>query len=59
MKDNADKNLLLVTSNVENYSINRGVIRIESSSEEKLLGILVDNKLKFDKHSNTLVKNKL
>ena len=36
----------------ENYSINLGGIRIDSSSEGKLLGVLVDNKLNFGKYIN-------
>ena len=54
MKVNADKCRLFVKSNEENYSINLRGIRIDSSSEEKLLCILVDTKLIFDKHINTL-----
>ena len=56
MKANADKCHLLVTNNAENYSINLGGIKIDNSSEEKLLGILVDNQLKFDRHINNLCK---
>ena len=56
MKVNADKCHLLVTNNAENYSINLGGIKIDNSSEEKLLGILVDNQLKFDRHINNLCK---
>ena len=55
MKANADKCHLLVTNNAENYSINLGGIKIDNSSKEKLLGILVDNQLKFDRH----IKNHL
>ena len=53
MKANADKHNLLVTSNAENYSIILEGIRIDSSSEEKLLA---DNRLQFDKHIDTLCK---
>ena len=56
MKANADKYHLLVTNNAENYSINLGGIKIDNSSEEKLLGILVYNQLKFDRHINNLCK---
>ena len=45
-----------VTNNAENYSINLGGIKIDNSSEEKLLSILVDNQLKFDRHINNLCK---
>ena len=44
MKANADKCYLLVTSNGENYSINLRGIRIDYSSEAKLLDILDENK---------------
>ena len=59
MKANADKCHLLVTNNAENYSINLGGIKIDNSSEEKLLGILVDNQLKFDRYIDNLCKKQV
>ena len=56
MKANADKYHLLLTRNAKDYSINFGGESEDSSSEEKRLGILIDNKLKSDKYINTLCK---
>ena len=53
MKGNAGKCHLLVNSKekvctkIESYNI-------ENSEQQKLLGILIDNKLTFDKHINNL-----
>ena len=49
LKANADKcHLLLITNESEQININDTII--DSSNAEKLLGILIDNKLNFDKH---------
>ena len=53
LKANADKcHLLLSTNESEQININDTII--ESSKAEKLLGILIDNKLNFDKHVSSL-----
>ena len=56
LKANADKSHLLIsTDNKQKIKINETVIC--SSKAEKLLGILIDNKLTFDQHvSNLCVK---
>ena len=49
LKANADKcHLLLITNESEQININDTII--DSSNAEKLLGVLIDNKLNFDKH---------
>ena len=54
MKVNTDKCHLIVTKSDANITINLGEEIITNTSEEKLLGILIDNNLKFDKHPNNL-----
>ena len=53
MKANADKCHLLVNSK-EKVCTKIGPYNIESSEQQKLLGVLIDNKLTFDKHINNL-----
>ena len=53
MKANADKSHLLVNSK-EKMCTKIGPYNVESSEQQKLLGILLDNKLIFDKHNNNL-----
>ena len=51
MKANADKYHLLVNSK-EKVCTKIGPYNIESSEQQKLLGVLINNKLIFDKHIN-------
>ena len=53
IKANADKCHLLVNSK-EKVCTKIGPYNIESSEQQKLLGVLIDNKLTFDKHINNL-----
>ena len=53
MKANADKCHLLVNSK-EKVCTKIGSYNIESSEQQKLLGVLIDNKLTFEKHINNL-----
>ena len=53
LKANADKFQLLLSTN-ESEQININDTIIHSSNAEKLLGILIDNKLNFDKHVSSL-----
>ena len=53
IKANADKCHLLVNSK-EKVCTKIGPYNTESSGQQKLLGVLIDNKLTFDKHINTL-----
>ena len=53
MKANADKCHLLVNSE-EKVCTKIGHYDIESSEQQKLLGVLIDNKLTFDKHIDNL-----
>ena len=53
MKANADKCHLLVNSK-EKGCTKIGPYNIESNEHQKLLGVLIDNKLTFDKHINNL-----
>ena len=55
MKANTDKCHLLVTGNYEVYA-NIYEFEIESSKKEKLLGILIDNRLSFEHHFTSLFK---
>ena len=55
MKANADKCHLLVNSK-EKVCTKIGPYNIKSSELQKLLGILIDIKLTFDKHINNLCK---
>ena len=50
LKRNADKCHLLVSS-IENVSIGVNEHQIRNSVSEKLLGIKLDNKLRFENHS--------
>ena len=52
-KANADKCHLLVNSK-EKVCTKIGSYNIESSEQQKLLGVLIDNKLTFEKHINNL-----
>ena len=54
MKANAEKCHLIVTKTDTNVTINLESEIIMNTAEEKLLGVLIDNKLKFDKHVNNL-----
>ena len=49
MKANHDKCHLLLTSH-EDANIQIANATINSSTSKKLLGVTIDNKLKFDKH---------
>lgn len=53
MKANPDKCHLLISSN-ENCKASIGNHTIENSKQQKLLGVLLDNKLNFEKHINNL-----
>ena len=53
MKANADKCHLLVNSK-EKGCTKIGPYNIESNEHQKLLGVLIDNNLTFDKHINNL-----
>ena len=55
MKANADKCHLLVTGNYE-VSANINEFEIESSKNEKLLGISIDTTLSFEHHVTSLCK---
>ena len=55
MKANADKSHLLVNSK-EKVCTKTGPYKIESSEQQKLLGIFLDNKLIFNKHNNLCTK---
>ena len=54
-KANPDKSQLLLTSKDET-SIKIDITDIRSSSSKKLLGVLTDNKLTFNKHVSRLCK---
>ena len=49
MKANADKCHLLITTN-EEKSISVGGKKIQNSNSEKLIGVIIDNKLSFTEH---------
>ena len=49
MKANHDKSHLLLSSR-EDVNIQIANVTIKSSTSKKLLGVTIDNKLKFDKH---------
>ena len=42
--------------NINNESFSYSGIKIPYTKEQKLLGIIIDSELKFDKHINTLCK---
>ena len=56
LKANAEKcHLLLSTNETQQMQINETII--DSSNKQKLLGVLIDNKLSFDQHvSNLCIK---
>ena len=55
MKANADKCLVLLsTSNELTVKINE--VQIKNSQSEKLLGITIDNDLKFEDHINDICR---
>ena len=56
LKLNDDKSHLLVSKHVGDVQINAGGNIITSSASEKLLGVHIDNTLKFDKHVSSLCK---
>ena len=49
MKANADKCHLLITTN-EEKNISIGGKKIQNSKREKLIGVIIDNKLSFTEH---------
>ena len=55
MKSNDDKCNLIVAKH-DNLSINAGNEEIKSSSSVELLGVTIDNELKFDEHVKTIIK---
>ena len=56
-KGNPDKfHLLLSNTEINKFSMNIENITIENSDTDKLLGVLIDNELKFDKHGENLCK---
>ena len=58
MKLNEEKcNLLVFDEKDTKLSINVGSSVIKESNEEKLLGVIVDRKLKFKEHMLTVCKN--
>ena len=56
LKANPDKFHLLLNSENNNVSINVGNYQIFNSQHEKLLGVVIDNNLKFDEHVTRLCK---
>ena len=54
MKANKDKFHLLIPNHDEDVCINIGMKIIKGSMSEKLLGVNIDNNLKFDKHVSIL-----
>ena len=57
MKINRKKCHILITGKkYEHIWLNVGSTRIWESSTEKLLGVIIDSKLKFDIHVNSLIK---
>ena len=53
-KINAGKSHVIMTTTQKNLSVQVGEANISCTSEETLLGIIVDNKLTFDPHVNKL-----
>ena len=54
----ANKNdCLLAINNNEKVSMNIDDIKIENTSSEKLLGIIIDSKLNFKQHLEGIIKN--
>ena len=56
LRANPDKFHLLLSSSDENISINVDQYQIYNSQHEKLLGITIDNNMKFDEHVSMLCK---
>ena len=56
LKANADKFHLILSNTDQNFSVNVDQYEISNSNYEKLLGVTIDNKLKFDKHVSGLCK---
>ena len=54
MKINRKKCHILITGKKYEHMVNVGSTRIWESSTEKLLGVIIDSKLKFDIHVNSL-----
>ena len=50
LKANPDKFHLSLSNTDQNFSVNVDQYGISNSNYEKLLGVTIDNKLKFDKH---------
>ena len=55
-KANPDKFHLILSNTDQNFSVNVDQYEISNSNYEKLLGVTIDNKLKFDKHVSGLCK---
>ena len=53
---NDDKCHLLVSNHTSDVNIKVGTKNITCSESEKLLGVIIDNSLKFDKHVSSLCK---
>ena len=56
LRANPDKFHLLLSSSDENISINIDKYQIYNTQHEKLLGLTIDNKMKFDEHISRLCK---
>ena len=56
LKINESKSHIIITSDEGNTNIQIGISIIKSSSEETLLGIMIDNKLSFNPHVEKLCK---
>ena len=56
LKANPDKFHLITNCSNPNISVNVDGYEITNSSQEKLLGITIDNKLRFDEHVSKLCK---
>ena len=56
LKANPDKFHLLLSNTDQNFSLNVDQYEIFNSNYEKLLGVTIDNKLKFDEHVSGLCK---
>ena len=53
MKANPDKYHFLLTGN-KKATLNIDQFQLESSKQQNLLGVIIDNKLTFDQHLNKL-----
>ena len=56
MKANKDKCHLIISCNNKKVSIERDDKKLENTSSEKSLGIIIDSKLSFKEHSNGIIK---